>query len=82
MVTIRDRNTQVRAMTPGADMVTGPGLGHRVIGHQVMEVGRLSDQLTGVSRVFMCPQDGARVTPVDPVLEYSHTLDLGELTEN
>ena len=53
MVTTGDRDTQVRALTPGADMVTAPGLSHRVIGHQVMDVGGLSDQLAGVSGVFM-----------------------------
>ena len=53
VVTSGDRDTQVRALAPGADMVTAPGLSHRVIGHQVMEAGGPSDQLPGVSGVFV-----------------------------
>lgn len=78
----RHRDTQVGTLAPGADMVTGAGLGHRVIGDQVVEVGSLSDQLISVTPELVRPEDGAGVSPVEPVLKNRDTFDERELTES
>ena len=44
-ITTGDRDTQVGALASGADMVTDPGQGQRMIGGQVVKVGGLDDQL-------------------------------------